>query len=277
MTSKRLPAKRGAEPPDALDRAILGLLAKLPLTWKALDVDGLSAVEQEALLMLTAGGLVERRCSVRLRLIGHAMAVEATVTATGEHGLVEGFEPVVKAAWQAWAGEYLRGKAGGPADQPTFHCEPLGPQEARLSKEGQQARADVEAGQARMVLDFLHKRAPVFAGKVVRGYGRAEKIETRPAPAQPVQVELVNTGPMAALAETVQKLFEAQAKAQADSRPDDLVTTEIAVEQFFVSEATIRRKIKAGELRDYRPADAPKNAKLLLSRAELSRLFARKK
>lgn len=30
MTSKRLPAKRGAEPPDALDRAILGLLAKLP-------------------------------------------------------------------------------------------------------------------------------------------------------------------------------------------------------------------------------------------------------
>lgn len=93
---------------------------------------------------------------------------------------------------------------------------------------------------------------PVFAGKLVRGYGRAEKIETRLP--QPVQVELVNTGPMA-LAETVQKLFESQAKAQADSRPDDLVTTEIAVEQ-LVSEATIRCKIKAGELRDYRPADA---------------------
>lgn len=67
------------------------------------------------------------------------------------------------------------------------------------------------------------------------------------------------------------------ARLAGTAAPDDLVTTEIAVEQFFVSEATIRRKIKAGELRDYRPAGAPKNAKLLLSRAELSRLFARKK
>jgi len=85
--------------PD-VDAAILDLLARLPLTWKPLDVDGLSAVEQEALLLLTAGGLVERRFSVRLQLIGQTMAIEATVTATGEYGLVEGFEPVAKAAWQ---------------------------------------------------------------------------------------------------------------------------------------------------------------------------------
>jgi len=75
-----------AAPNDPLDQAILDLLARLPLTWAPLDVDRLSAVEQEALRLLTAGGMVERRFSLRLRLIGHAEAVEATVNATGAAG-----------------------------------------------------------------------------------------------------------------------------------------------------------------------------------------------
>lgn len=261
---------------DDPDQAVLDQLNRLPMTWEPLDHDQLTATEQEALKLLTAGGLVERKFSVRLRLIGHAVAIEATVTATGEYGLAEGFEPVLKAAWQAWAGDYLKGKAGAPQDQPTFHCERVGSEQARLTQEGQQAKADAEAGQSRTVLDFLHRRSVVFAGKVVRGHGRAERIDTRPAPAQPVQVELANAGPMAAIAETIQKWFEAQAKAQKAQTPDDLITTEIAVQEYFVSEATIRRKIKAGQLHDYRPPNAPKNSKLLLSRAEVARLYPRR-
>jgi hypothetical protein len=96
---------------------------------------------------------------------------------------------------------------------------------------------------------------------------------SRTAPAEPVKVELVNTGPMAAIAETIQKWFGAQDKARTDGKPDDLITTEIAVRDYCVCESTIRRKVKAGKLHDYRPAGSAKNAKLLLSRAELARLF----
>jgi D-serine deaminase-like pyridoxal phosphate-dependent protein len=44
--------------------------------------------------------------------------IEATITATGEQGLVQAIEPVANAAWQAWADEYhkrLRSTAGDPA------------------------------------------------------------------------------------------------------------------------------------------------------------------
>jgi len=272
--STNLVVCRRVEPLGELDRALLDLLDRLPLTWESLDHDKLTAAEQEALKLLTTGGLVERRLAFSLRLIGHAVSVEATVTATGEYGIVEALEPVAKAAWQAWAGDYLKGKAGAPQDQPAFHCERVGPEQARLTQEGQQAKADVDSGQTRMVLDFLHKRTVVFAGRVVRGHGRAEKVSSRTAPAEPVRVEMVNSGPMAAIAETMQKWFEAQTKAQANGRPDDLITTEIAVRDYCACESTIRRKVKAGQLHDYRPANSPKNSKLLLSRAELARHFA---
>jgi hypothetical protein len=41
---------------------------------------------------------------------------------------------------------------------------------------------------------------------------------------------------MAAIAEMLQKAFEAQAMAQADSRPDDLITTEIAPAEYSTGE-----------------------------------------
>ncbi len=278
MAKRRLPATDSNGKPatvDELDTAILALLARLPLTWSPLDVDRLSAVEQEALRLLTAGGMVERRFSFRLRLIGHADAVEATVTATGAGGLAEAFEPVLKAAWQAWAGEYLKGRAGAPQDQPTFHCERIGAEEARLTADGQQARADIEAGKARTVLDFLHRRTLVFMGVTVPGHGRTEKLRTVKVvsePAAPLQVEVVNKGPLAAIADTLAQWFEQQAKEV----PDDLITMDLALSEFETTEATIRRKIKKGQLRDYRPPGAPKNSKLLLSRAELARHFGRK-
>jgi hypothetical protein len=59
--------------------------------------------------------------------------------------------------------------------------------------------------------------------------------------------------------------------------PNDLITTEVAISEYKTSRVTIRRKVKAGKLRDYRPPNSPANTKLLLSRAELGRLFARKK
>lgn len=262
---------------DALDQAILALLRRLPLTWEPLDSDALTAMEQEALRLLTGSGLIERRLSFRLSLIGHPLSVEATITATGEYGLVEALTPVTTAAWDAWAADYRKGKAGSEEDRPRFHCERTGAEQVRVTQDGEQARRDVEMGDTRRLLAFVHRREPGFVGKIVRGEGKAEKIRTQAVPSSPLKVELVDSGPMAAVAEVLQKLFDMQQSRSTDEQPDDLITTEVAISEYATSRATIRRKIKAGELRDYRPPNSPANAKLLLSRAELGRVFAHRK
>jgi hypothetical protein len=65
--------------------------------------------------------------------------------------------------------------------------------------------------------------------------------------------------------------------SRSDPVPDDLITTEVAISEYATSRATIRRKIHAGELHDYRAPGLSANSKLLMSRAELGRLFARRK
>jgi len=101
--------------PDAntIDGAILALLRSVPEQWAELEYDGLTAIEQEALRLLTAAGMVERRFSIRLSLIGHPVRIEVTATATGEHGLVEAMDPVLRKAWDAWA-KFYREHRDGP-------------------------------------------------------------------------------------------------------------------------------------------------------------------
>lgn len=202
---------------EPLDQAILALLGKLPLRWKTLDSDALTATEQEALKLLTAGGLVERRFSFRLNLIGHPVTIEATITATGEYGLVEALGPVAKIGWEVWAAEYLKRRARAEQDRPRLHCENTGPQHARLTDQGELALKDVKAGNAKVVLDFVHRRTAVFYGKTVPGHGRAEKVRTEaPAPG-PAKVKVTNlpevSKPLTDLADTMTKLFEVFARA----------------------------------------------------------------
>ena len=66
-------------------------------------------------------------------------------------------------------------------------------------------------------------------------------------------------------------------KAVAGAKPDDLITTAVAVWDFGVSRSTLRRAVKAGELRDYRPAGHAENAPYLLSRAEVASRWPRGK
>jgi len=69
MRKKMLPVAK-CEPElnahDALDPVVLSLLDRMPLRWKVIDADGMTATEQEALKLLTAGGLVERRLFMTL-------------------------------------------------------------------------------------------------------------------------------------------------------------------------------------------------------------------
>ena len=315
---KKKHANRGKELADAtitgnaLDQAIFKLVRKIPLRWKQLNSDSLTTTEQEALKLLTAAGLVERRFTFRLSLIGHPVNIEATITATGEYGLIEGMKPVVKAAWEAWADSYLKGKAGAEQDKPVFHCERAGPEQARLTDQGELSKKDIIAGNTKVVLDFVHRRTAVFFGMTIRGQGRAEMVRTESAPAAPMKVELVNSGPIAAIAGTLEKFFDMQAKAQSSSGeessaeatgiepspriylqspeepcgadatppgrsaiPNDTISIAVVLREYVVSRHTVYRYIKDNKIHDYRPKDAPKNSPYLLSRAEIERHFRR--
>jgi hypothetical protein len=58
---------------------------------------------------------------------------------------------------------------------------------------------------------------------------------------------------------------------------DDRITMAVALRDYSVSSRTIRREVKAGRLHNYRPAGAPENAPFILSRAELTPRYPRKK
>ncbi|MBI1367147.1 MAG: hypothetical protein GC162_00685 [Planctomycetes bacterium] len=193
------------------DDAILKLLSEAPSCWTPLEVNTLTAVEERTLQRLTGAALVERRFTVRLSLIGHPIRLDVTATATGEYGLVEAMEPVLRQACELWADFYKENSTTGPGDKPRFFCEQTQPHQWRLTSEGVQAQQDLTEGHAKRVLDFVQKRTVVFYGLMVRGYGRAERIELSQQPQPPAQVEVINmsevSGPLAQMAAMMEQLF----------------------------------------------------------------------
>ena len=213
---------------DPLDGAILSLLRKLPLRWGPLDTDELTATEQEALKLLTAAAMVDRRASFRLRLIGHPINIDATITVTGEYGIVEAVEPVAQASWREWADEYTKQCNKPDGASPRFHCEKIGHEMLRLTDDGETARHEIQLSNAAMTLDFVRRRGSVFATRpAVYGYGRADTIRTEATASTPAEVKITNLSeiadPLANLASVVKKAFEGYAKdkPKPENTPDD--------------------------------------------------------
>jgi len=73
---------------EPLTRAILDLLCRLPLHWKAIDYETLTGTEQKALKLMGRRGLVEERLSVRASMKGFPVetsgVVEVRLTDQGE-------------------------------------------------------------------------------------------------------------------------------------------------------------------------------------------------
>ncbi len=59
--------------------------------------------------------------------------------------------------------------------------------------------------------------------------------------------------------------------------PDDTITLAIAVKDYMVSRSTLKRKIENGDLKTYRPANAPKNGGHRVSRKEIETFFEPKR
>ena len=119
------------------------MLRRVPDGWTAFSPDDLSAQQTSSLAFLVVAEMVERCCRFRLRMLNQSLAVEATITATGEYGLVEALETLAASLWENWRGDFAAWYASDTRDSTPVHGELLEPQEWRLTTSGDQARCDL--------------------------------------------------------------------------------------------------------------------------------------
>lgn len=139
--------------PDSIETNIFDFLRTIPETWIDHDPNSLSELQERAVELLTAAGMIERRVTLRLRMAGHPLAVEATVTMTGEAGLAQAMEFVLRDIWNDWRDAFEK-----HGDGPSAHCERIGSEQWRLTAEGAIARNDLDAGNSATVFDFVLRR-----------------------------------------------------------------------------------------------------------------------
>jgi hypothetical protein len=151
---------------NALEQLIARFLRTVPEKWAEYDLAALSEIEELAIRLLTAAGMIERRMTIRLRLFGHPEVAEATITFTGEGGLAQAAESLLADLWDDWREIFEKRKASDLKDAPTSHCERIGKEQWRLTIDGASARNELggdEIASTRM-LDFVLKRG-FFDGK----------------------------------------------------------------------------------------------------------------
>jgi hypothetical protein len=189
---------------DTLEQLIGQFLKTIPETWTEYDTVALSEMQERALYMLTAAGMIERRLTFRLLASGHPLAVEATITCTGEGGLIQAVEYLLADMWSDWREAFEKRNAGDLKDAPMFHCQRIDKEQWRLTADGVQARRDLGAGQSSMVFDFVLKRG-FFNGQPrllpngrisqrlpVGGKGNLERIHRVRPDASPAGVNITN-------------------------------------------------------------------------------------
>jgi len=177
--------------------------------WEAFDVDKLTAIQAQALFLLTGAGMIDRQFSIRMRMFNHPVALEATCTATGEYGAVEALMPLVEAMWVEWQQSYRSWVAGDAKQGPSGYCERIIPEKWRLTDQGIIARKGLEADKQTRegVCGFVMKRrffggqsflmpdGRIFRHESVRGRGvlvRMRKVGADSPPAEPLAVKVVN-------------------------------------------------------------------------------------
>ena len=212
--------------PDLLQDSLTVLLRRIPERWAEYDADALTATESRALFLLIAAGMVERRIRMRTRLHNHPVAIEVTVTATGEYGLAEAMEPVHASMWGEWKAAFLVWRTGETRGAPFSITEHLKPDEWRLTDQGVLARNDLDGGRACVVLDFVLRRGffdgqprliqepgreRVSRREPVRGYGQLVKM--RKVHTGEVSLPAVNIGNWQVGADAFAASFEEVLKA----------------------------------------------------------------
>lgn len=190
--------------PDTLENEIGEILRKVPRTWTEFDITALSELQEKALYLLTSAGMIERRITLRFRIFGHPVAVEATITVTGEGGFAEAMEYVLSDMWNDWREVFESRHKSDAKDAPGSHCERIGKEQWRLTAAGIDAKNDLETGRQSTVINFVMKKGifdgqPRFLpnGKVsqrlpVVGVGKLERMSRVSANTSPAEVNIAN-------------------------------------------------------------------------------------
>jgi hypothetical protein len=192
-------------PAEMLENAIGELLRRIPETWQAHRPDDLTEVQTQALFLLTAAGMVERRLRLRMTMANHPVVAEATITFTGEYGPIEALKPLFADLWADWQDAYRQWKQGDTAHVAPAHCERVEPSEWRLTVEGVQALTGLANGEESKVFDFVLKRGlldgqphkmpdgGIFRRGPVLGKGQLVTMnKTTAKPAEPATVRIGN-------------------------------------------------------------------------------------
>ena len=147
---------------DLLKPAIAELLRTIPETWAEFDLDRLTVVQDNALFLLTAAGIVERRGWLRSTIANHPTAFEVRFHATGEGGFAKAMEQAAAAEYETWKEAWRTWKTGETKDVSPFRTEAMKPQEWRLTDQGILARGELDGTKHVMgsdaTFDFIFKR-----------------------------------------------------------------------------------------------------------------------
>ena len=196
-----------------LPQSIESLLRTIPECWHEFDHDDLTATEQQALFLLVAAGLVERRFGLQLEMAGRGEVVEAKLAATGEYGLVEAFDPVLAEIWTKWGDSFVQWKSGEASSSTPFRITRSGSDEWRLTEFGVMARGDLDfeapSGEAaatincrQRVMEYVLRTGHQKNRPPVRGEGRLVEMKIEGAgaatPGSPIPVTVTNTGELVA-------------------------------------------------------------------------------
>ena len=120
--------------------------------------------ECQALLLLTAAEMVEHRIRMRLQMLNHSVVVDATVTATGKYGLVEGLGPVVASIWEEWQPAFAAWRASTRRRPHARFMSSSSNHTIGGSPPAACSRRDVAAGRQTVVIDFVLSRG-FFSGR----------------------------------------------------------------------------------------------------------------
>jgi hypothetical protein len=128
---------------------IIDLLKSLPEAWQEFRANSGSAVYENALALLVAAGMVEQRRNMRLRIPGYSKVVFLQFRGSGKDALRKVLE-MIKPTLTEWAVA-----VGKTSEGVFFETNPVF--QMRLTDQGCQAKQDIEQGQIKRVLDFVHK------------------------------------------------------------------------------------------------------------------------
>ncbi|MCL2641657.1 MAG: hypothetical protein FWD53_12485, partial [Phycisphaerales bacterium] len=176
------------------------LLQDAPEVWAEYDRNKMTKSQEDAAAQLVRAGMVEWRSSSRIRLIGSKVEVHATITHTGEYGLLKAFTtllPCLRDLWKEDGKKWMAGPQTHPMQPPMQpQTQREGPEYWRLTPYGVMAKNHLNANlPAYLVVGTVLQRK-LFAGLGPEPCdGNLENLDVVCAAAPwtgPVDVNLIN-------------------------------------------------------------------------------------